>query len=334
MKIKNSAQALTVSACPKKSNKPKLPSVNFSLENRLVLEHPVAQFHNSLENAFGPLNWSPKADGEIHRFHILGDRPGTSNGWYVLNINFRNFAFGAFGSWKSEASWQSWSNYKPENYREASLFQQQIAQIKQQRDSEKLHHNRLTAERAKVMWQRAIKAKSEHPYLTRKGVEPHNLRQLDDILLVPLYSKKNLVNLQQIFPSGAKRFLKGGKVSGCHSILGKLDTSHPLYVAEGWATAATLYEETGCPVACALNAGNLLKAGYELRHQYPEIELIIAADNDRKTEIEGKGNPGIRAAKQAALMLGCSYVAPNFPDNAPIELSDFNDLVAWWRTSV
>ncbi|MOA56438.1 hypothetical protein D3C78_1804180 [compost metagenome] len=57
--------------------------------------------------------------------------------------------------------------------------------------------------------------------------------------------------------------------------------------------------------------------------------LIVGGDDDRAKEVEGKPNTGKVAAIHAAAMLSCGYVLPAWPEDAPLHLSDFNDLVVW-----
>lgn len=57
----------------------------------------VIQFRNALQGTFGPLDWLSEPDGAIHRLHVPGDKPGTLNGWYLLNNADR--PAGCFGSW-------------------------------------------------------------------------------------------------------------------------------------------------------------------------------------------------------------------------------------------
>ena len=52
--------------------------------------------------------------------------------------------------------------------------------------------------------------------------------------------------------------------------------------------------------------------------------LVMAADDDHLTP----GNPGLTAAKQAALAVGGLVVVPQFPADRPPKASDFNDLAA------
>lgn len=286
----------------------------------------VIQFRDALQDVFGQLDWLPVADGDIHRFDVPGDRPGSRNGWYVLYLD--GIASGAFGSWKA-GSTHTWNSREPANAAEAEHVRQRIDQARQQRETDQARRQIKAADRAGRIWCGAQPAGAGHPYLTRKRIKAHRLRQSGDELLVPLYADGLLMNLQQIRPDGTKRFLYGGKVKGCYSPIGNLEPGRPLYICEGWATGATVHADTGLAVACAMNAGNLLDVGRQLQRYYPDSLLIIAGDDDRQTEAEGKGNPGIEAASKAAAMLGCAMVLPVFPPDAPLALSDFNDLASW-----
>ena len=305
MKIKNGAHAPRGSAC---------------------LEKAEPAFRDALQATFGPLDWLPVADGTIHRFRVPDDKPGTLNGWYVLHLD--GIASGAFGSWKAGSS-KTWSSREPTSAHEAEQVRQRVEQAREQREAEQTRRQIATASYAGTLWSEARPAALEHPYLTRKRIAPHRLRQRGDVLLVPLYADGYLCNLQRIAADGSKRFLSGGRVKGAYSPIGVLEPGQPLYVCEGWATGATIHAETGAAVACAMNAGNLLEVGRQLQRHYPDSPLIIAGDDDRQTEAEGKGNPGRAAATQAAAVLGCGLVLPPFPADAPIDLSDFNDLANW-----
>ena len=282
----------------------------------------VTAFRDELQSVFGPLEWMPQADGGIHRFRVPGDRPGSHNGWYVLFPD--GIASGCFGSWKAGSS-HTWSSREPANPLEAEQVRQRIEQARQQREAEQHQRQQQAADYAARLWRDARRADPGHPYLAGKGCRPHTLRQRGDVLLVPLYHSGELVNLQRIGADGDKRFLSGGRVKGCYSPLGIIAAGQPLYLCEGWATGATLHAETGHPVACAMNAGNLLEAGRHLQRRHPEAVLIVAGDDDRQTE----GNPGKTAAIVAAAGLGCGLILPPWPADAPPHLSDFNDLRQW-----
>lgn len=284
---------------------------------------PVILFRSELEAAFGPLDLMPKPDGCIHRFHVPGDRAGSHNGWYVMHLD--GIACAAFGSWKAGGS-RTWSSRKPADPFEVDLIARRIAQARHQREAEQHQRQQAAAVEAIGLWTVAAPADPDHPYLIRKGCQPHALRQLGDVLLIPLYLGRQLVNLQRIHPDGSKRFMSGGRVKGCYSPIGRLERGQPIYICEGWATGATIHEAKGTAVACAMNAGNLFAVGDRLRRVYPDSPLIVAGDDDRQTE----GNPGRTSAERAAADLGAvGVVFPPWSGEEPLALSDFNDLRQW-----
>ena len=61
----------------------------------------VSQFHQTLEAAFGPLNWSPVPDGKIHRFSSPGEGAGSPHNWYWLS---RRGHEGCFASVRAAAA--------------------------------------------------------------------------------------------------------------------------------------------------------------------------------------------------------------------------------------
>jgi putative DNA primase/helicase len=195
-------------------------------------------------------------------------------------------------------------------------------------NAEQLKQQRQAAVRqANQLWAMARRADRLHPYLVTKGLGPLKLRQLSrGRLLVPLCLDGHLVNLQIIDSQGEKRFLCGGQVAGCYSPIGTILEGCRLYVCEGWATGATLHLHTGCPVVCAMNAGNLRAVAIAMRARYGRrVEIVIAGDDDRQT----KNNPGRWAANRAALAADATVVFPEWPVHAPHSLSDFNDLHLW-----
>lgn len=286
------------------------------------LNKPELAFRDVLQATFGMLDWLPEADGTIHRFHVPGDRTGSLNGWYVLYAG--NVAAGCFGSWRTGGS-HSWSSREPANQAEAQQIRQHMEQARRQREAEQHQRQQAAADKAAQLWGKAVPANPNHPYLKAKGCQPHNLRQLGGVLLVPLYLGQALANLQRIYSDGSKRFLHGGRVKGCYSPIGHTTVDQPLYVCEGWATGATIHENNGAAVACAMNAGNLIEVGRALKNEQPHRPLIIAGDDDRQTQ----GNPGRTAATQAAALLSCGLVFPPWSGSEPLSLSDFNDLRQW-----
>lgn len=264
-----------------------------------------------------------EADGLLHRFRVEGDKRGTLNGWYALHMDGR--AAGIFGSWKTglRSTWAADGKRMSDPTREAFARQIETARAQAQADRRALHEARsIEAQRE---WTTAVSHDPAHPYLLAKDVDGHGLRQSGGVLLVPLFDAFGLLwNLQRIQADGSKRF-RPGRAGGLFSPIGDLTNPARLLICEGWATGATLHEETGHPVLCAMNAGNLLPVARAARTAWAGADLVICADNDRQTE----GNPGLTKATEAATATGAALIVPEFPDGA--SGSDFNDLAALRR---
>lgn len=182
-------------------------------------------------------------------------------------------------------------------------------------------------EKSKAIWEQATPAPDTHPYLIKKKVKPHNLRVYKDSLVVQVMDINGTIHgLQFIAPekneAGMDKFFKKGtiKTGHCHLIGGKPETI--LYLAEGFATAATIHEATDKPVVVCFDAGNLKPVAEMLREKLPDLQIVICADNDRQV----KGNPGLTKARKAALAIVGLLAVPVFPDG--VTGSDFNDLAA------
>lgn len=115
-------------------------------------------------------------------------------------------------------------------------------------------------------------------------------------------------NLQILWPSGKKSFLKHGRKQGTFHGLGSPKPEGPLLLAEGYATAATIYEATGHAVAAAFDAGNLMPVAIALRERYPNAEMAVCADDDSETP----GNPGVRMGREVADRVGATLIVPKF----------------------
>ena len=260
-----------------------------------------------------------EADGQLHRFHQEGDKGGSRNGYYVLHLDGR--PAGMFGNWKTglRSTWAADGKRMSDTERETFSRLIEAARLRAQAERRAEHEAR--ANEARAEWAAAAPADPAHPYLIRKGVRPHNLRQRGGLLIVPLFDAFGLLwSLQRIQADGSKRFKTGGRVTGLFSPLGDLSDPATILICEGWATGATLHEETGHPVLCAMNAGNLLPVATAARSAWAGAELVICADNDRQTE----GNPGVTYATAAAKATGAKLIVPEFPEGVPG--SDFNDL--------
>ena len=168
------------------------------------------------------------------------------------------------------------------------------------------------------------------PYLARKGVQAHGVRFAPDgCVLVPLRDAAgDLWNLQRIAPERPadgtdKLFLKGGRKSGLWHWCGDPAGAQVLLIAEGYATAASVHQATGRPVAVAFDAGNLAHVAKALRQQYRAALLVLCGDDDAATEERTGTNTGrVKAEAAARTVRGLAV----FPEGLPDGGSDFNDM--------
>lgn len=281
---------------------------------------PVAAFRAAMR-AVGLVTADPiRADGKLRRVHFEGDRKGSRNGWCVLHPV--EPPAGAFGSWRTGASGTWCGGAGTTDPADRAAWQSRAEAAERVRREEERRRHARAAEKARRLWNEAKPADPAHPYLRRKKVKAHGIRQRGRRLLLRLVDAGRAVHgLQYIAEDGGKRFLPGTAKRGHYFPIG--NPGKTLVIAEGYATAATIHEATGHAVAVAFDAGNLRPVAEALRAKLPpEVRIIIAADNDRSTE----GNPGIRAATEAARAVRGALAVPEFGDGEAG--SDFNDLAA------
>lgn len=266
-------------------------------------------------------------------------RWGRNNRYWLVSV-FDGYKFGDFVSGMETAV------FPQKEYSKKEWSMRQRAIEKASREAEKIQNDqwKAVADKANQMWQSAQPCE-EHEYLKKKNVIPIGLRCLhtynrdnkyiynntynniiyntDNItvplnpLVVPLYlSDNNIVSLQYIYPDGKKRFLKGGRKRGCYFPIGKL--KHRILLAEGYATACSIFLATGELTICCFDAGNLLPVAEKFRQFYPDMEIIICADGD---------SIGISKAIEAGKAIDAVTVFPVFPHGFS-NLTDFNDLAS------
>lgn len=264
------------------------------------------------------------ADGGIHRCNVEGQR-GENDGAYLLHLD--GIPAGGFENWRDGAGWETWRAdigraLTPD---EEAAHRAHTEAMRQTREAENKKHKAEARDRAKRLWDGALPCIG-HAYLSKKGIKPHGARLVSTgprqgDLVIPLWDTEGrLHSLQFIGPDGEKLFLWGGRKRGCYFSLGR--PSELLFIAEGFATAASIHEATGQAVAVAFDAGNLLPVARSLREKFPSIPLVIAADDDFASE----GNPGLTRAIEAAAVVDARVAIPDFGDDRPGGATDFNDL--------
>jgi putative DNA primase/helicase len=279
----------------------------------------VAQFREAIHSAGLTPPEVIEPDGRLHRFASNG-RHHDDAGWYVFYGD--GVPAGAFGDWRTDVvkSWRAdvGRRLSPE---EDAAHRARIGSIRREREEEEVRRRVGARRQAAAIWQSAAPAPDDHPYLAEKGVSAHGLRMHEGALIVPMGDGVELHSLQFIAPSGQKSFLGGGRASASWFLIGEPDGG-VVCIAEGYATGASLHEATGHAVAIAFNAGNLPSVARALRQKFPDLRLIVCADDDATTD----GNPGLTKAREAAQAVGGLVAVPDFGAQRPDGATDFNDL--------
>jgi putative DNA primase/helicase len=249
--------------------------------------------------------------GRIVRFPGHDKRPSNRAGWALL---FEDGRGGVFGDW-STGMREVWTGGRRSDTVRCQAKTCADISIARHLYLRNLNQRRRQAARlANERWQAAGPV-AEHPYLTAKRVRAHGLRCEGGNLLVPVEIDGRITSLQTIGPSGEKFFLRHGEVGGGCFRIGT--ARGRLFIAEGYATGATLFERTGHAVAVAFNAGNIPKVAQGMRARYPDLRITIAADNDRS---------GLEIGRRAANLIDADLIYPDFT-HLDGDGTDFNDYV-------
>lgn len=282
----------------------------------------VASVESQFRQAFMAAGMAPPRelilDGKLHRF-ITGS--GTKNsidptGYYVGHEDATPCIF--FGDWRTGEE----TTFRADIGRTWTIAEElahkaRIASAQAARKAEDARRHQSAAITVESIWRAAAEASADHPYLKRKGVQPHGLRiGGDGRLIAPLFTPDgNLSSLQYIDASGGKLYHAGGKAGGTFWMIGTMDAPGPLYIAEGFATAATIHETVHRPCVVAYSASGLVPACEAMRARHGLAQdIIIVADNDAS-------GTGQRYAEQASAKFGARMVMP------PIEGQDANDYL-------
>ena len=278
--------------------------------------------------------------GRMQRCFAEGDR--EKRGWYALHqIPMDDgdlLIVGSYGIWHANnnnaqkieiAKGRKLSDEQQAALKKRWAEDKKKAEAARQREAEK------AAARATIVWKKCAAA-GDSEYLKRKGVQGHGVRFSDSgAICIPMQDNQGRVHgLQFILPPGHPRREKnhgrdkefwpaGLAKKGHYFLIGMV--RDVVLVAEGYATAATIHEATGLPVAVAFDAGNLAPVCDNLRKRFKRAPIYICADDDFKSE----GNPGVSAAGAAALGVDGTVIIPKFTvdrEKGKKGLTDFNDL--------
>tara|TARA_R110000851_G_scaffold5398_2_gene22382 strand:+ start:6349 stop:8604 length:2256 start_codon:yes stop_codon:yes gene_type:complete len=266
----------------------------------------------------------------IVRYPAPGEKGGKAC-WYWYNENEDEYRPGArsgvgvFGNWQTSEK-TVWSSKKLSvmSPTETAAFNAQIERATLLRKVEQEESHKRAAIKAQTIWANSDPAPADHPYLARKGIEVHGARIRGETIVLSVTVDGAIMSLQEISPieDVNKKFMPEGKISGGYYIVeGEGDV---VYVAEGFATAASIAEATGAKVYCAYNAGNLLDVTNTAKDQNPDKNVVICGDDDIWKEVNTGRSKGISASEATQ----CRIVFPIFQDTStkPVDFNDLHEL--------
>jgi hypothetical protein len=232
-----------------------------------LLEHSQGDFSGqpSLDNTWHYIQMSGKDKGKVG---YCGAISYSSKNVPQLSLTLNHFRDGSI-IFKDSVVADMWTTYK-------TLFQ-----------SPSNHTNSWTVQQSIDDYQAANVAGSS-PYLERKQVQPHQMKDLNGIgfdgskIFVPLFDiKGNIQAAQKIYPNGQKLYPSGqGWKNGLFYPIGE-DFRHAKKIAitAGLTTGLSVYQSGAC-VINALDDNNIKHVVKLLIEKNLQAEIILVADND------------------------------------------------------
>lgn len=268
----------------------------------------------------GPL----KCDEQIHRFSVDAKK-NQPDEWYACHDGFlangSPYLICNYGTWSKG---QERYTYKSYDTNSSLSYEERMAVKAKVEEKQKHIEQELKADvarrilRAQEKWEQSTEQPilpGHSTYLNRKQVNAYGIKYRvkesgGPTIIIPLRNIEGQIQAVQCIDEDGFKKVHGAKKGHFH-ILGVIENNNRIYIAEGYATAASIHKATKCPTVFAVDCGNLQPVIANLRLKYPHNEMIIAADND----IETAGNPGKTKAEEVAKAHGCRVVIPTFPEN-------------------
>lgn len=294
-----------------------------------------------------------KIDGDKHRAIVDGDK--KSNLVYQIFPDDRPAGWFDYYKGGIADTFVLGNDNGPLSDQERARLQQQMQAEKQRRQLETQRRYDERAEYIRQLWASA-KPVATHPYLTRKAIttaagirqldtvnmaefmsDPENQTTIRNALLIPVFrltdGKAVMEAAQIIDHAGKKLFAKGARMRGnCHPIRG--DRKDYVVITEGYATGKAINAVTGQTVMVCMFAGNMAATAQLVRDYLTDGRPIIyAPDNDWALPLQGKANPGMDGANEAADIVPGQIIAPQFPETADHGHTDWDDWLRHYGTA-
>ncbi|ELC5002946.1 DUF927 domain-containing protein [Salmonella enterica] len=157
--------------------------------------------------------------------------------------------------------------------------------------------------------------------LTTRELSTAGIKFPPDSLLLPIVNTSGeITGIQLISDDGNKGNYKGSKYSGCFISVGDIPAEMPecVIISEGYAKALSITQLTEGWSVAAISKTNLKPAAEAIREKWPEVQIVIAGDNDFE---DGKPNDGKDKAISAAIAVKGRVSVP--PGRVKIDWDDY-----------
>ena len=310
----------------------------------------VTEFAAFLKESGLVLDGPPLMDGERHRVAVEGGRAGATDGAYVGYLDGR--PAGYCKNWKTGEE-RRWSARQEVAREDIEAVRSEVAERRAERDAAREAEYEAAAKRAAGVFAGLRPATSAHPYLAKKGLDAVTQSGCGarvggkGDLVVPMSDGEGRIwTYQSIGENGFKHLMKGGRMSGCHHVIGKLEEENvrrpdredptvpreypdpdaelrEVWVTTGFGTGAVIHAATGQPVVCAISDANLPQVAEAMGERYPDHRIVVLGDDDRHQE----RNSGREKAERAAAVSNGIAVFPRFgPRETGKDYTDFADV--------
>ena len=220
-------------------------------------------------------------DGNIHRYGTKKHR------WYVFTKGSDGWDHGAFGDWSTgnTYTWTSRGSGARLTPKEIAAIEEQNRRIEQERKAVQ----EQAAKDAREYFESLPYATLDNPYIKRKNIhDSYGAKADGNKLIIPVFGEDgDIMSVQSIPADGKeKRFFANARTKCGWYCVGPMDNPSKIrYLAEGFATAASIYEATGKSCIVAFSASNLKR----VRDFLEGLDLRVVMDNDESKTGETEG---------------------------------------------
>jgi phage/plasmid primase-like uncharacterized protein len=287
-----------------------------------------------------PCNDSIKFNTYKRQRYSADENHNKRDEYYYATLEEGTYVWVGYGTFSASKSDKSWITFY--QLADGVILTREIKRKidndaeKSRKDNEACRIQRGKEEEEKFnLLKEELSGSGFYGYLEKKGVKNYGCRFWEEVikengvlvkkydLIVPAFNIDGMLTAVQriTLENKDKLISKDCRINGCFFILNneKIQSGDTIYIAEGYATAASVYEAVhacNVRVVLAFFAFNMFPVTKELLGRYKEIHIVIAADND---------DAGLNEAKKCCREFGVSMAIPDIKEE---DKKDFNDLHA------